>query len=97
MSFAAYFVFSVGNLTPVFEEEYPRCWRSHETCSKALLSSIHYTQASATCRRRCRASAGEHVQPAFGLWPCSLVLQSALHHRRAFTQKRKTVHNLPKP
>ena len=44
---AAYFVFSVGNLTPVFEEEYPRCWKTHETCSKALLSSIHYTQVPA--------------------------------------------------
>lgn len=42
----AYFVFSVGNLTPIFEQEYPRCWRTNEQCSKALLSSIHYTQAS---------------------------------------------------
>jgi hypothetical protein len=38
----------VGNLTPVFEEEYPRCWKTHETCSKALLSSIHYTQVFAS-------------------------------------------------
>jgi len=39
-------VFSVGNLTPIFEQEYPRCWKTHENCSRALLSSIHYTQAS---------------------------------------------------
>ncbi len=41
----AYFVFSVGNLQPVFQAEFPRCWVTHETCSPALLSSIHYSQA----------------------------------------------------
>ncbi len=41
----AYFVFSVGNLMPVFQAGYPRCWVTQEVCSPALLSSIHYTQA----------------------------------------------------
>lgn len=42
----AYFVFSVGNLIPVFREEFPQCWVTHEECSAALLSSIHYSQVA---------------------------------------------------
>ena len=40
----AYFVFSVGNLTALFQLEYPDCWVAHTQCSSALLQSIHYTQ-----------------------------------------------------
>ena len=42
----AYFVFSVGNVVPIFEQEYPDCWVSHQDCSPALLSSIHATQVN---------------------------------------------------
>lgn len=42
----AYFVFSVGNLIPVFQAEFPECWVTHEECSAALLASIHYSQVA---------------------------------------------------
>ena len=43
-----YLVPQVGNLQPLFKQEYPKCWGAHEECSTTLLSSIHYTQA---CRQ----------------------------------------------
>ena len=35
----------MGNLQPLFKEEFPKCWGTHEECSTTLLSSTHYTQA----------------------------------------------------
>lgn len=46
----AYFVFSVGNLIPVFKAEFPECWVTHKECSAALLSSIHYSQVLISSR-----------------------------------------------
>lgn len=42
----AYFVFSVGNLKPLWEVEYPGCWKAHTECSVNLSNSISYTQVS---------------------------------------------------
>ena len=50
-------VVQVGNLQPLFKEEYPKCWGTYEECSTRLLSSIHYTQARLLlniCPRICK-------------------------------------------
>ena len=45
-------VLQVGNLQPLFKEEYPKCWGTHEECSARLLSSVHYTQVQALTLHR---------------------------------------------
>lgn len=42
----AYFVFSVGNLKPIWSVEYPECWVLETTCDPELQHSISYTQVS---------------------------------------------------
>lgn len=42
----AYFVFSVGNLKPVWAVEYPECWETFTECSPTLVNTISYTQVS---------------------------------------------------
>lgn len=42
----AYFIFSVGNLKPIWTAEYPDCWATHTTCNSKLSDSISYTQVS---------------------------------------------------
>ncbi|KDD76549.1 hypothetical protein H632_c186p1 [Helicosporidium sp. ATCC 50920] len=42
----AYFVFSIGNLTPIFNALYPACWKQALTCSPNLAHSLTYSQVS---------------------------------------------------
>ncbi|GAQ81563.1 phosphate transporter [Klebsormidium nitens] len=38
----AYFIFSIGNVTSIFQKEYPKCWgtKSHPLCSSRLVAGI---------------------------------------------------------
>ncbi|KAK2078160.1 hypothetical protein QBZ16_004028 [Prototheca wickerhamii] len=42
----AYFVFSIGNLKPIFKALYPACWTTHEVCPSNLSDSLTYSQVS---------------------------------------------------
>lgn len=43
----AYFVFSIGNLEPLWEAEYPGCFTAPFTeCSSSLQNTLHYTQVA---------------------------------------------------
>ncbi|KAK9812798.1 hypothetical protein WJX72_004025 [[Myrmecia] bisecta] len=40
----SYFVFSIGNITPIFTAEYPDCYKTHKKCSTNLLADQTYYQ-----------------------------------------------------
>eukprot|EP00884_Botryococcus_braunii_P005563 jgi/Botrbrau1/15007/Bobra.0018s0106.1 len=42
----AYYIFSVGNLMPIWAEQYPACWKDHVGCSEGLLHALNYSQVA---------------------------------------------------
>jgi MFS family permease len=42
----SYFIFSIGNITPIFQETYKDCWKSHKTCSASLINAETYIQVA---------------------------------------------------
>lgn len=46
----AYFIFSIGNISPLLAKIYPTCWNSkqaHPECSKDLINTVTYVQICA--------------------------------------------------
>lgn len=39
-----YVLFSIGNVTPLFEAVWPECWKDHTVCSKNWVSSVTYLE-----------------------------------------------------
>lgn len=37
-------LFSIGNLTPLFQAAWPTCWRTYAVCSKEWVHSIEYLE-----------------------------------------------------
>ncbi|CAL8460494.1 g23 [Coccomyxa elongata] len=45
MTCEAYVIFSVGNLKPIFQQAYPKCWgKGAKDCDQGLLNSLTYSQ-----------------------------------------------------
>ncbi|KAK9906884.1 hypothetical protein WJX75_009747 [Coccomyxa subellipsoidea] len=42
----SYFIFSIGNITPIFQETYKDCYKQHKTCSAGLINAETYVQVS---------------------------------------------------
>jgi MFS family permease len=42
----SYFIFSIGNITPIFQETYKSCWKTHKTCSASLINAETYIQVA---------------------------------------------------
>ncbi|CAL8462225.1 g1756 [Coccomyxa elongata] len=42
----SYFIFSIGNITPIFQETYKDCYKQHKTCSEGLINAETYVQVS---------------------------------------------------
>jgi MFS family permease len=44
MFLEAYYIFSIGNIGPLLQKEYPSCWKKYKTCSKTLTQIPSYIQ-----------------------------------------------------
>ncbi|KAK9796270.1 hypothetical protein WJX73_010488 [Symbiochloris irregularis] len=42
----AYYIFSVGNVKPIWTAEYPDCWVTNQTCKANLLKGLDYSQVA---------------------------------------------------
>ncbi|KAK9807684.1 hypothetical protein WJX72_006095 [[Myrmecia] bisecta] len=42
----AYYIFSVGNVKPVWAEAYPECFKGNKGCSQTFLNALNYSQVS---------------------------------------------------
>lgn len=40
----SYVLFSIGNLTPLFNAVWPKCWKEYETCNKTWVESVTYLE-----------------------------------------------------
>lgn len=39
-----YVLFSIGNLTPLFQAAWPSCWKTFETCNQTWVESVTYLE-----------------------------------------------------
>ncbi|RHZ67330.1 uncharacterized protein CDV56_107567 [Aspergillus thermomutatus] len=39
-----YVLFSIGNVTPLFQSSFPDCWKSHKTCNKNWIAATGYLE-----------------------------------------------------
>ncbi|CAK0752621.1 hypothetical protein CVIRNUC_002160 [Coccomyxa viridis] len=42
----SYFIFSIGNITPIFQETYKDCYKQYKKCDKGLINAETYIQVS---------------------------------------------------
>ncbi|KAK9839247.1 hypothetical protein WJX81_004005 [Elliptochloris bilobata] len=42
----SYYIFSVGNIKPIWTEEYPSCWKEKQGCSEPFLHALNYSQVA---------------------------------------------------
>ena len=39
-----YVLFSIGNLTPLFQAVWPSCWKTFKTCNKEWIDAVNYLE-----------------------------------------------------
>lgn len=39
-----YVLFSIGNIKPLFQKAFPKCWKTNEICSKTWIQAIDYLE-----------------------------------------------------
>jgi MFS family permease len=42
----SYFIFSIGNITPIFQQEYPDCFSTYKKCAHNLINDTTYVQVA---------------------------------------------------
>ncbi|BDA46848.1 Glycerophosphoinositol permease 1 [Coccomyxa sp. Obi] len=45
----SYYIFSVGNVKPIWTEQYPECWKEGVGCSQSFLHALNYSQVAGLC------------------------------------------------
>ena len=46
----SYFIFSIGNITPIFQTTYKDCYNQYTTCTQSLINAENYIQVCMSCR-----------------------------------------------
>jgi hypothetical protein len=42
----SYVLFSIGNVTPLFQSSFADCWKNHKTCDKNWISATGYLEVA---------------------------------------------------
>ncbi|KAK9919115.1 hypothetical protein WJX75_009501 [Coccomyxa subellipsoidea] len=45
----SYYIFSVGNVKPIWTEQYPACWKEGVGCNSSFLHALNYSQVAGLC------------------------------------------------
>ena len=43
-SSSSYVLFSIGNLTPLFQKAFPSCWNTYKICNKNWIDAVTYLE-----------------------------------------------------
>ena len=46
----SYFIFSIGNITPIFQTTYKDCYKQYKTCPESLVNAETYVQVLQAAR-----------------------------------------------
>lgn len=63
-----YVLFSIGNVSPLFEAVWPQCWKDHETCNETWVSAVKYLEiCGIICGQIIVGLIGDGIGRRFGL------------------------------
>ncbi|KAA8907634.1 hypothetical protein TRICI_004925 [Trichomonascus ciferrii] len=63
-----YVLFSIGNVSPLFEAVWPQCWKDHETCNVTWVSAVKYLEiCGIICGQIIVGLIGDGIGRRFGL------------------------------
>ena len=75
----SYFIFSIGNITPIFQTTYKDCYKQYKTCPESLVNAETYVQVLQAARHR--------TLPSGSLFaPQTMVLQPACQKSSTLNQ-----------